>query len=201
LAVAVDGGFAPFGKEVDAGEADAVDAAGDGVAAVVEFAACFELRHGEFDAGDTGFGVDVDGYAAAVVAYGDRVVDVEGDVDLGRTTGQDFVGAVVDDFVNEVMKAVRAGVADVHVRQASNMLKVVHVLDAVGGIGGDGSLHGLALTRHFGKPPDAGIGSFRGRDELVRLAVYGRFWTGKSTCTTAENSNIDAIIALYKMRR
>ncbi len=116
VAVAPDLDVEGFGQGVDAGDADAVEAARDFVVGGVEFAAGVE--HGEDDLdgghGDAVDGLVVDGDAAAVVDDGDGVVDVDGDVDAGGVAAERFVDGVVDDFVDEVVQALLAGGADVH---------------------------------------------------------------------------------------
>ena len=77
LAIAADFDLAPFGEEVDDGDADAVQAAGGLVGAFVELAAEFEDGHHAFERGDIAadffreLGMALDGDAAAVVFDGD----------------------------------------------------------------------------------------------------------------------------------
>ncbi len=116
VAVAPDLDVELLREGVDAGDADAVEAAGDLVVGGVELAAGVE--HGEDDL-DGGHGHAVDGLvvdrdAAAVVDDGDGVVDVDGDVDAGGVAAEGLVDGVVDDLVDEVVQALLAGGADVH---------------------------------------------------------------------------------------
>ena len=77
VAVAADFDLAPFGEEVDDGDADAVQAAGGLVGALFELAAELEDGHHAFERGDVAadffgeLGVPLDGDAAAVVFDGD----------------------------------------------------------------------------------------------------------------------------------
>ena len=96
-----------FGERVDHRDADAVQTARDLVAVVVELAAGVEHRQHDFG-GRSAALVHVDRNAAAVVDDRDRVVDVDGDVDLGAEAGERLVDRVVDDLVDEVMQARRA---------------------------------------------------------------------------------------------
>ena len=103
-------------ERVDAGDADAVQAARDLVVGGVELAAGVEDGEDDLDGGH-GHAVDglvVDRDAAAVVDNGDGVVDMDGDVDAGRVAGERFVDGVVDDLVDEVVQPLLAGGPDVH---------------------------------------------------------------------------------------
>ena len=68
-----------------------------------------QLGHHHFRRGNTLFHLDGDRYAATVINDGQRVVEVDGDRDLGTVTGEVFINGVVDDFINEVMKTELAG--------------------------------------------------------------------------------------------
>ena len=107
LAVAPDLEVEPLGQRVDDRHADAVQAARHLVAVVVELAA--GVQHGQHDfGGRLAALVPVDGNAAAVVDDGDRVVDVDRDVDLIAEAGQRLVDRVVDDLVDEMVQSRRA---------------------------------------------------------------------------------------------
>ena len=129
LFVAPDLELEALGQRIDHRHADAVQAARDLVAVVVELAAGME--HGEHDfRGRATALVHVGRDAAAVVDDGDRVVDVNGDVDLAREAGQRFVDGVVDDLVDEMMQPGRPGRADVHRRPLAHRLEAFEDLDA-----------------------------------------------------------------------
>ena len=133
LAVPPDLQIETLGERVDHGHADAVQTAGDLVAVVVELAA--GVKDGERDFGrGLPAAVEIDWNAAAVVDHGDRVVDVNRDVDLIAEAGQRFVDRVVDDFVDEMMQARRTGRADVHRRPLANGLESFEYLDLVGAV-------------------------------------------------------------------
>ena len=70
FAVAVDGQRYPVGQRVDDGYAHAVQAAGNFVAVVVEFAACVQYGHDDFGGGASFFRVDAGGHTAPVVGHG-----------------------------------------------------------------------------------------------------------------------------------
>ena len=130
LAVAPDLEIEPLRQRVDDRDADAVQAAGHLVAVVVELAA--GVQHGQHDFGRRlAARVAIDRNAAAVVDDGDRVVDVDGDVDLVAEPGQRLVDRVVDDLVDEVMQSGRAGRPDVHGRPLADRLEPLEDLDLV----------------------------------------------------------------------
>ena len=63
----------PLGQGVDDGRADAVQAAGDLIAAAAEFAARMQDRIDDLERGAAGLGLNVHGDAAAVIGDGDGV--------------------------------------------------------------------------------------------------------------------------------
>ena len=130
LLVAPDLELEPLGERVDDRHADAVQTAGHLVAVVVELAA--GVQHGQHDLGRRPAAlVHVGRNAAAVVDDRDRVVDVDGDVDLGGEPGQRFVDRVVDDLVDEMMQPGRPGRPDVHRRPLAHRLEAFEDLDAL----------------------------------------------------------------------
>ena len=130
VAVAPDFEVEPLRQRVDDRHADAVQAAGHLVAVVVELAA--GVQHGQHDfGGRLAAGVPIDGNAAAVVDDGDRVVDVDRDVDLVAVAGQRLVDRVVDDLVDEVVQPGRTGRPDVHGRPLPHGLEAFEDLDLV----------------------------------------------------------------------
>ena len=115
LAVAADGQLQVVGQRIDDRHADAVQAAGDLVRAVVEFTAGVQHGHDDFGRGAALFRVDIDRNAAAVVRDGDGLIGVDRDDDPIAMTGQRLVDGVVDDLENHVVQAGAViGVADVH---------------------------------------------------------------------------------------
>ena len=99
VALALDLDVEPARERVDDGRADAVQTAGDGVAAAAELAA--GVQHGQDDLdGRLALGlVDVDGDAAAVVDDAHRAVGQDRDDDRVAVAGQRLVDRVVDDLV------------------------------------------------------------------------------------------------------
>src|SRR3979490_2159874 len=113
-----------------------MQSAGNLVGVAVELAAC--VQSGHYDLRGRNFlPVDVhvvDGNAPSVVAYGDRVVEVDGDFDLVGVAGQRFVDRVVYDFIDEVMQTKFAGRTDVHCGTFTHRFHAVEDFDRVGGV-------------------------------------------------------------------
>ena len=146
--VPVTGGFDahPLGQGVHDAHADAVEAAGDLVAAAAELAAGMQDRVDDFHRVLAGR-VLADGYAAAVVLDDDRGVGLDRDLDRRRVAGHRLVDRVVDDLPDEVMQAARIGRADVHARASTDGLEAFEDLDRRGRVVGRTRLRALGLRR------------------------------------------------------
>ncbi len=147
VAVAPDFDVELFGEGVDAGDAYAVEAAGDFVVGGVELAAGVEHGEDDLDGGHL-LAVDdlvVDGDAAAVVDDGDGVIDVDGDVDAGGVAAEGLVDGVVDDLVDEVVEALFAGRADVHGGAQADGGEALEHGDVLGGVAA--AFYGLGFRR------------------------------------------------------
>ena len=123
-----------LGERVDDGDADAVQAARDLVAAAVaELAAGVE--HGQDDLGRRALLllVHVDRDAAAVVADRDAIVRMQNDLDGVAVAGERLVDGVVDDLVDEMVEPALTRRADVHTGSLANGLEAFEDGD-VGGV-------------------------------------------------------------------
>ena len=98
IPVALDFDLRPQAQGVDDGYADAVQAAGNGIAVAAEFAAGVEHRQYDFDGrlADLMHGY---GNAAAVVDDGNAVVSFNRHFNVRAVSCQRFVDTVVDDFI------------------------------------------------------------------------------------------------------
>ena len=105
-----------LGERVDDRDADPVQAAGDLVAAALAAELAAGVQGGQHDLGRRALllRVLVDRDPAAVVGDGDAVVGMQRELDPVAVAGERLVDGVVDDLVDEVMEAARAGRADVH---------------------------------------------------------------------------------------
>ncbi len=136
-AVGFDLQVEPLGERVDHGRADAVQAAGDLVAAAVpELAARVEDGEDDFGRRPTLFLHDPDRNPAAVVGDRDAVVRVDDDRDVVAVPGQCLVDGVVDDLVDQVVQTARAGRADVHPGAFANGFEALEDRDVRGAVGG-----------------------------------------------------------------
>ena len=133
-AVAMHGHLAPERQRVDHGYADAVQAAGDLVALLVELAAGVEPSHHHLEGADAFGRMNVGGNAAPVVGDADHLARLYGDLDLGAVPDQRFVDAVVHHLVHEVVQSFRARGADVHAGPLADVLQAFEHLDVLRGI-------------------------------------------------------------------
>ena len=117
LAVAPHLELQPARQRIDHGNTDAMQAARDLIGVLVEFSAGMQLGHDDLGRRHALALVDVDGYAASVVANRHGIVGVEDDFHQAGKTRERLVDRVIDDLVDHVMQA-RAvvGVADIHAR-------------------------------------------------------------------------------------
>ena len=103
LAVALDEDLDLLRQRVDHADADAVQAAGEGVVLAAELAARVQAREDQLHARDAFLGVHVHGHAAAVVGDLDAAVGVQHDLDQLGVAAQGLVHRVVDDLLGQVV--------------------------------------------------------------------------------------------------
>ncbi|MCY1394010.1 hypothetical protein D9M71_89230 [compost metagenome] len=131
LAFAANGQAQLVGEGVHYRDTHAMQAAGDLVAVVIELTAGVQHGHDDFRRRNPFFLVDIHRNAAAVVAYGDRLIGVNGDADFAAETRQRLVDGVVhhlEDHVVQTGTVVR--VADVHARTLAYRVQSLQHLDA-----------------------------------------------------------------------
>ena len=143
LAFAVDLCAEMVGEGVHAGDADAVQTAGNLVAVFAELTAGVEHREDHLEGGAFLLFVHARRDAAAVIFDGDGIVFVDGNQDVVAETGEGFVDGVVHDFIDEVMETTVADVADVHGRAFADGFESFEDLDTFGRI------LGLCLIHFF----------------------------------------------------
>ena len=117
------------GKGVDALGADAVQAAGHLVGALVELTAGVEVGEHELERRDFFFRVHRDRDAAAVVFDGKGAVRMDLDLDALAITGEGFVDRVVDDLIHAVVETRLVRIADIHTRSLADGLQALEALD------------------------------------------------------------------------
>ena len=135
LAVALDLGDQALGERVDDRDADAVQAAGDLVAALAELAAGVQLRQDDGQRGQALVLHHVDRDARAVVPDGHRLVRMEGHLDEVAAAGESLVDGVRDHLVHEVVEAPGARRADVHAGPFPDRLEALEDRDVFCGVG------------------------------------------------------------------
>ncbi len=135
LAVAADLGDQPLRERVHDGDADSVQPSRDLVAVAAELAAGVELRQHDGERRHALIRDHVDGDARPGVLDGDRVVGMDRDVDEVVSAREGLVDGVVDDLVDEVMKASRSRRPDVHTGSKPDRLEAFQDRDVLCGIG------------------------------------------------------------------
>ncbi len=111
-----------------------MQAAGHLVRLVIELAAGVEVGHNRLQGGLPRSRVLVDRDAAAVVLDDYRAVGLDADVDFVAEAGHRLVDAVIDDLVDEVVKAAGVSGAYVHAGAAAYSLQPLQDLDIGGGV-------------------------------------------------------------------
>lgn len=114
--------------------ADAVKTAGNLVGIAVELPAGIECCQSEFDAGNSGFFVDIRRDPAAVVDDAHGIILLNGYRNIFTEAGKRFVYRVVYDFVDQVMESFVAVVPDIHPRTKPDMLDSFENLYIIGSI-------------------------------------------------------------------
>ena len=130
-----------LGERVDDGDADAVQAARDLVAAALaELAAGVEGGEHRLHRRQSRLLVLLHRDAGAVVDHADVPVPLDGDVDAVAALGHRLVDGVVDDLVDQVVEAAGVGGADVHAGAPAHGLQALEHLDVVDGVAVVGGL-------------------------------------------------------------
>jgi hypothetical protein len=133
IAIAPD--FQPqvLGKCIDHRHANAMQAAGNFIAVVVELTAGMQHGHDDFGCGDAFFLVNIDRDTASVVGYSNRAVFENLDDHIVGVPGQRFVDGVVHHLEHHVMQAgAVVDVADVHARALAHRLEAAQDGDFAG---------------------------------------------------------------------
>ena len=123
MPVTADFDFEPFGKGVYDRRTDAVQTAGNFIAAAAEFTAGVQNRQNDGDRGQALLFVNIDRNAAPVVAHGDNIARQNFHFNVGAIAGKRFVHGVVDNFINQVVQSLRTGRTDIHTRAFADRFK------------------------------------------------------------------------------
>ncbi len=155
VAVALDLDAELLRQRVHDRRADAVQAAGDLVAAVAKLAAGVQHGQGDGDGWLLLGGVHLHRETTPVVLHGDTAVGEDLHVDPVAVAGQCLVDGVVDDLPEAVHEPGRTVRADVHAGTLADGLKALEHLDLAGIVGtlGDRTVGGgLQALKAFGVP-------------------------------------------------
>ena len=129
--VLIDVDLHVLGERVDHRRADAVQTAGDLVAAAAELAARVQNRQADLDRGAADLRVNTDREAASVVLHRAGAVLVQRDDDLVAEARQRLVHRVVHDFIHQMVQAALVRRADIHARPLAHGLKPFENLNLV----------------------------------------------------------------------
>ena len=76
----------------------------------------------------------INGNAAAVVNYGDGIINVDGDINVFCVAGERLINRVVHNFIDQVMQAHVASRADVHSRALAHRFHATQHFNRIGGV-------------------------------------------------------------------
>ena len=133
LVVAPDGDLQLVGKGVDHRDADAVQAAGHLVRAMVEFSPGVKLGHDDLGRRNSFLGMDVHGNPAPIIHHRHRFVGVERHRDEVAESAQRLVDGIVHHLIDHVVQARSViGVADIHAGALAHGVEPAQHLDLFG---------------------------------------------------------------------
>ena len=101
----------------------------DLISIFIKLTACMQDGHNHFKSRDIApffnrfFVMFFNRDTPAIIFDGDRIIFMQDDIDRSAISRHCFVDTVVDDFVNELMQAIFAGIPDIHSRTFSNSLQ------------------------------------------------------------------------------
>ena len=137
-AVALDADFEAGRERIAHAHAHAMQAAGDAIdrllVGLAELATRVQRGEDDLHRRHLLLGVDVDRNAAAVVAHFGRAVFPQRDGDMARKPGQPFVGRVVDDLDQRMVRVDRIGVHAGPVQDGREILENLDVFSGVGAV-------------------------------------------------------------------
>ena len=129
--VAADADGQPFRQGVYNRCTDAVQTTGHLVAGILAAELTAGVQHGIDDrhGRDAQLRLDIHGDAAAVIGNFDDVAGFDRYFDMGAVSGQRFVDGVIDDFVDQVVQAGRAGGTNIHAGALAHSFESFQDLD------------------------------------------------------------------------
>ena len=124
----------PLRERVHHRDADAVQTAGNLVAAAAEFATGVQSREYGLQRGLFGLRMDVHRDAAAVIGHGDFVLRQKLHGDVPGVAGHRLVYRIVGDLPDQVMQAIGSGGADIHARALADRVQALQDHDVLGAV-------------------------------------------------------------------
>ncbi len=88
-----------------------------------------ESRHDDLGRGSILGGVLIDGNPTTIVRDSDAVVLMNDDGDFAAVSRYGFINRVVDNLIDEMMKAIGPGRPDIHCRALANRIQAFQDLD------------------------------------------------------------------------
>ncbi len=134
--------FQPLGKRVYNGGTNAVQTAGNFIAAAAEFTARVQNSENNRYRRQSCFFVNAGGNSAPVITHADHIIRQNFTLNMGADAGKRLVYRIINNFIHKVVKSPGPGGADIHARPFAHRLKAFQHLNILGGIFlGYGSIH------------------------------------------------------------
>ena len=129
--IAADANGQPLRQCINDRRTDAVQTASHLVAGILAAELTAGVQHGIYDCDgrDAKLGLYIHGDAAAVIGNFDDITGFNRYFDMGAVPSQGFVDGVIDDLVDQVMQAGRAGRTDIHAGTLAHSLQALQDLD------------------------------------------------------------------------
>ncbi len=131
----------PGRKRADHRDANAVQAAGNLIATLLELSSGVKASHDDFKGRATYFWMFLDRNAAAVVLNRYFVIGMQDNFDGVAGPGQGFVDTVIDDLVDKLLEPLLVCPSDVHAGPAADTFEPFEDLNICGPIGQYALLH------------------------------------------------------------
>ena len=131
LALLMDFHLQPFRQGVNNRRTNAVQTAGDLIAAAAELTACVQHGENHLQGGDAHLGMLAHGDTAAVVGDSDHIAGQNLYLNMGTEARQRLVDGVVHDLIHQMVQTTGAGGGDVHTGALSDGLQAFQHLNLI----------------------------------------------------------------------
>ena len=143
----------PLGQGVDYRRTNAVQTAGDLIAAAAEFTTGVQNGKDHLHGRPTGLGLDIHRNTTAIVGNGDGIAGIDGDGDMLTVARQRLIDGIVHNFVHQMVQTRGGGGADIHTGTLADSFQALQNLD----LGTAVFLGNLGFFRHSLKLLGAGM--------------------------------------------